>query len=156
MKTIFIGRLGKDAEVKTSSKGNSFLSFPVAIDEFARGERTTIWANVTYTRNVDNISKYLLKGKQVQIFGNLQCRIYSGKTNGVDEAKIAYDVLAESLDFVGGNSSGDTATQQTTTVTTSVAEENATCGELRRPTVAEPIVATVTSVANDADDDLPF
>ena len=38
-----IGRLGADAEIATSKEGRNYLKFNVAVDEAAKGEKSTSW-----------------------------------------------------------------------------------------------------------------
>ena len=80
----FNGRLGNDAEVKTSAKGNQFVSFTVAVDEYdsATKQRVTNWVRVTdFSSKATNMLPYLRKGTSVFVTGTLTCGAYLDKTN---------------------------------------------------------------------------
>ena len=149
LKVSFIGRLGADAEVKTSQSGNQFLTMNVAVDNYHKGERNTIWVRVATLgdRNV-KMKDYLTKGKLVDVNGVLQVSTYVNK-NG--ETAISYDVNADRIDFVNVGGSGSTQTNET------VAESAQDTGTFKPQQTAapQPSVAVAASESNDVDD-LPF
>lgn len=70
---IFDGRIGKDAEVRTTRGGKPFVRFSVANNSFVGGQDKTEWFDVTsYDPYViENRVKYLTKGTYVIISGSL-------------------------------------------------------------------------------------
>ena len=85
-KVILVGRLGKDPEVRHTNNGGKIASFSVATSESwndrASGERKekTEWHRVVIfsTGLCDIAEKYLRKGSQVYIEGQLQTRKWTG------------------------------------------------------------------------------
>jgi single-strand DNA-binding protein len=80
-KTILLGRLGKDAERKTSANGVSFWKFSIATNEWisTRNEEETTWHNITcfneYAgKQLDDKGK---KGTLVYIEGKIQKDTYT-------------------------------------------------------------------------------
>jgi single-strand DNA-binding protein len=98
----FNGRLGNDAEIKTSAKGNQFVTFTVAVDDYdsATKQRITNWVRVTdFSSRATNMIQYLRKGTSVFVTGSLTCGVYLDKTNNVP--KISYDATAFRIEFCG-------------------------------------------------------
>ena len=140
----FIGRLGADCEEKSSQNGNKFLTMNVAVDNYHKGERSTIWVRVAaigerHTR----MKEYLTKGKLVSVSGPLQTSIYTNK-NG--ENMIAYDVTADRIDFINVGGSGSTQTSEASASTGTFKPQ--TNGQVSQMSASAP-------QSNDADD-LPF
>ncbi len=103
-KVILVGHLGRDAETKFTPGGAARTSFSVATSRRWKDQQTgdwkeeTDWANVTLWR-AENLSPYLLKGKQVYIEGRLRTRSYEDK----DGKKVyATEVVAEEVILLGG------------------------------------------------------
>ena len=85
-KVILVGRLGKDPEVRHTNNGGKIASFSLATSESwndrASGERKekTEWHRVVIfsTGLCDIAEKYLKKGSQVYLEGQLQTRKWTG------------------------------------------------------------------------------
>ena len=85
-KVILVGRLGKDPEVRHTNNGGKIASFSLATSESwndrASGERKekTEWHRVVIfsTGLCDIAEKYLRKGAQVYLEGQLQTRKWTG------------------------------------------------------------------------------
>jgi single-strand DNA-binding protein len=137
----FNGRLGADAELKTSKNGKQFVSMRVATDEFRNGERGTAWLNVSYYGDrAVKMHEYLKKGNAVSVLGSETVGTYQSK-NG--ETMVSRDVLADRVDFLGLGKSGDTQSNEAVTET----------GKFEPKTdTAEMATATAAT----SDDDLPF
>lgn len=82
-KCIFIGRLGKDPEVRNLDNGSTVASFSIAVSESYKdrttGEKkeTTEWINCVAWRGLAEIAqKYIHKGDQVFVEGKLKTRSY--------------------------------------------------------------------------------
>jgi single-strand DNA-binding protein len=86
------GNLGRDPEVKTSSKGNKYARFSVACNDYKDGEKTTTWVNVTCVDKfkVDIIEKYLSKGSKVLVEGTPDARQY---TTSAGEPGVSLDLF---------------------------------------------------------------
>ena len=136
----FNGRLGADAEVRTSKGGKQYVSMRVATDEFKNGEKSTAWLNVTYHNDkAIKMQPFLKKGSAVNVIGSETVGTYQDK-NG--ETQISRDILADRVDFLGLGGSGSTQSNDTVTDT----------GKFKKTEEAEMATAT----ASTSDDDLPF
>jgi single-strand DNA-binding protein len=77
-KIIIIGNLGRDAEVRYTVQGIQVCDFTVATNEKRRNqngeiENVTTWFRVNlWGKQVENISRYLTRGKQVLVEGRLR------------------------------------------------------------------------------------
>jgi single-strand DNA-binding protein len=136
----FNGRLGADAEVRTSKSGKQYVSMRVATDEFKNGEKGTAWLNVTYhSDRAIKMQPFLKKGSAISVIGSETVGTYQDK-NG--DTQISRDVLADRVDFLGLGGSGTTQSNETVTDT----------GKFKKTEEAEMATAT----ASTSDDDLPF
>ena len=134
-----IGRLGADAELRTSAKGNQFVSMRVASNDFFNGENVTTWVNVMWSgERAVKMQEHMKKGSAVSIHGTLRTSLFTNK-NG--EQSISTDLFADRVDFVNLGKSGDTQTNEAVTDT----------GTLK-PKAQE----TSSAAASKDVDDLPF
>lgn len=82
-KTILIGNLGKNPELKMTSTGNPVARFSLATTETwknAQGEKQsrTDWHNIlVWGKQAEVAEKFLRKGKQVLVEGRIQYREYT-------------------------------------------------------------------------------
>ena len=138
----FMGRLGADAELKTSKGGKQFVSMRIATDEFKNGERGTAWINVSYyAEKGTKMLEFLKKGSAVSVLGVETVGTYQSK-NG--ETMVSRDVIADRVDFVNLGKSGDTQSSETVADTGTFK---------KKANEAETVAATA---ASSSDDDLPF
>ena len=140
----FIGRLGADAELRTSKGGKQYVAMRVATDEFKNGEKGTAWINVTYHGDrAIKMHEYLKKGSAVSVMGSETVGTYQNK-NG--ETQVSRDVLADRVDFLNLGKSGDGQTNETSTDTGTF-----------KPKEQEAEMATAAAAStSDGADDLPF
>lgn len=138
----FNGRLGADAEIKTSAKsGKQYVAMRVATDEFRNGEKGTAWMNVTYHGDrAIKMQEYLKKGNAVTVMGVETVSTYQNR-NG--ETMVSRDVIADRVEFVNLGKSGETQSNDAVTDTGKF-EPKATAAEM----------ATATAATDT--DDLPF
>jgi single-strand DNA-binding protein len=113
-KVILIGNLGRDAETKFTPSGAAATRFSVATSrrwkdkESEEWKEETNWTNVILWRS-ENLTNYLLKGKQVYVEGQLRTRSYDDK----DGKKVyATEVIAEEVLLLGGHVEGQGAQPQ--------------------------------------------
>jgi len=83
-KVILLGHLGKDAETRFTPSGTSVTNFTLATNRRTKDQQTGEWRDETDWHRVvcwqaENISNYLLKGKQVYLEGRLQTRQWEDK-----------------------------------------------------------------------------
>jgi single-strand DNA-binding protein len=138
----FNGRLGADAEVRTSKGGKQYVSMRVATDEFKNGEKSTAWLNVTYhSDRAIKMQPFLKKGSAISVIGSETVGTYQDK-NG--ETQVSRDVLADRVDFIGLGSSANTQSNDAVT-------ETGKFKKTEKTDEAEMATATAST-----DDDLPF
>ena len=150
----FIGRLGGNAEVKVSQKGNQFVVMNVATDEFKKGEKSTSWLRVTCLDDRTlKMVPYLTKGKLISIIGTETVSAYQSRTGqlGVDRT-----VIADRIEFVGGGKSQDEQAAEVKVEPTM--QPTATVQESTTQPMPSVVMQTsnVASQVGDEDDDLPF
>ena len=99
-KTILLGRLTRNPEVRYSQKNNMMVvNFTLAVNrKYVRQgeERQTDFINiVTYSKLAEFAQKYLKQGLQICICGRIQNRTYE------DNGKKRYitEIIAEDIDF---------------------------------------------------------
>lgn len=147
MNVFFNARLGADAELKESQKGQ-FIAMRAVYNEYnkAKGENEAIWVNIVAEASEYNkkMLQYWTKGKLLSFSGKERVSLFTSKDGNVG---IDRTIRATSIDFVSGGSNGESNTSQTTN--TQVTTPQVDCGTLRQPTM-------VTSVASSPEDDLPF
>ena len=113
LQLTIIGHLGADAEVKTAN-GNQFVSFRVAHTEtFKASDGTkrerTQWVSCALNGDGGELLKYLVKGQQVCVVGNMTLGVASSQ---IQRAMVATcNVHVRSIELVGG-SAGDSFPRQ--------------------------------------------
>ena len=148
-KVILIGNLGRDAETKFTPSGVAATRFSVATSrrwkdkESEEWKEETNWTNVILWRS-ENLTNYLLKGKQVYVEGRLQTRSYDDK----DGKKVyATEVVAEEVLLLGGQVEGQNAQPQAARAAAGGGRDDRaraaalvrTAGQARRPAAARPL-----------------
>jgi single-strand DNA-binding protein len=103
-KVLLLGHLGKDAETKFTPSGVARSTFTVATNRRWKDQQTGEWKEETDWHNVvlwrsENLSNYLLKGKQVWVEGRLQTRNYEDKDG---QKRYVTEVVADELILLGG------------------------------------------------------
>lgn len=152
-KITIIGRLGRDAALRETQSGRKVIAFPVAVNGRANGVEKTSWYDVSsfnYER-YQNMVKYLTKGSSVTVIGDLDADLETG-SDGVTRCR--RNILADSIDFLPGNTSGSTQTNATKTTDEAPAEEDMPRNRGKKATAKE---APAPIPESDEDkDDLPF
>jgi single-strand DNA-binding protein len=75
IQAAFVGRLGKDAEVRTTRDGKPWASFPVAVDTDRDNEAGTAWVRVAcFGDSVADLAPRLTKGTEIYTEGRLTLR----------------------------------------------------------------------------------
>lgn len=101
----FTGRLGADAELRSTQSGEKVLSFRVANDVGFGDRKTTQWVECSlWGRRGEAISQFLTKGKQVCVSGELTLREFQ-KRDGT--AGSGLSVRVNEVDFMGGREGGE-------------------------------------------------
>ena len=106
-RTITIGTLGADPEVKQFSNGGSITTISVAVSEKWTDKQTgqpkesTEWLRIVFNNKLAEIAaQYLRKGSQVYVEGSLRTRKYQDQ-NGQD--RYVTEIRADQMQMLGGN-----------------------------------------------------
>lgn len=103
-KAFFVGRVGKDAEVKYTPQGKAVCNFSIAVDVGWGENKKTLWVGGTlWEKKAESLAKFLTKGKQVAICGEVDLRVWIGRNDGDAQGQITVNV--RDLTLCGG--SGD-------------------------------------------------
>jgi single-strand DNA-binding protein len=71
----FIGRVGRDPEIRYSQDGKSIANFSIAVSEKYKDKETTEWVRVVaFSKLAEIVEKYVVKGRQVFVSGRMQTR----------------------------------------------------------------------------------
>ncbi|HCU8275451.1 TPA: single-stranded DNA-binding protein [Staphylococcus aureus] len=153
-RTILVGRLTRDPELRTTQSGLNVASFTLAVNRTftnAQGEREADFINViVFKKQAENVNKYLSKGSLAGVDGRLQTRNYENK-----EGQRVYvtEVVADSIQFLEpkniNNNQQDLYQQQA----------QQTRGQSQNPynkPVKDNPFANANGSIDISDDDLPF
>ncbi|HDK7792429.1 TPA: single-stranded DNA-binding protein [Staphylococcus aureus] len=153
-RTILVGRLTRDPELRTTPSGVSVATFTLAVNRTftnAQGEREADFVNcVVFRRQADNVNNYLSKGSLAGVDGRLQSRNYE---NQEGRRVFVTEVVCDSVQFLEPKNTNDSQQdlyQQ---------QVQQTRGQSQYP-YNKPVKDNPFANANDPieidDDDLPF
>lgn len=103
-RTVLVGRLTKDPELRYTPSGVAVTTFTLAVNrQFSnnQGEREADFINIVAWRQLAELcANHLKKGSQAGLEGRLQTRSYDNK-----EGKRVYvtEVVADMVQFIGSN-----------------------------------------------------
>jgi single-strand DNA-binding protein len=101
----FIGRLGKDPEVRYTADSNAICNFSIAVGYKTATKETTEWVRITTFGKLAGIcADYLKKGSQVFVAGRMTTRKWQNK-DGVDQ--YTTEVVADQMQMLGGRPAED-------------------------------------------------
>jgi len=108
-KSMIIGNLGKDPEMRYTANGNAVTTFNVATSRTFSGadgerrEETEWFTVVTWNRLAETCAQYLTKGRQVYVEGRMQTRSWDGN-DGIKHYRT--ELIAETVKFLGNRGDG--------------------------------------------------
>ena len=114
-RTVLVGRLTKDPELRYTPNGVPVATFTLAVNrpfKNASGENEVDFLNcVVWRKPAENVSNYLKKGSLAGVDGRVQTRNYEGS-----DGKRVYvtEILAESVQFLDTRGSGGDNAQSNT------------------------------------------
>lgn len=81
MQTITIaGRIGRDAELRSTQNGDQVCNFSVAVETRQGREKVTNWWRVSmWGKRGETLAQYLTKGSAVTVIGGFELSEYDGK-----------------------------------------------------------------------------
>ena len=102
-RTILMGRLTADPELKKTPNGVSVTSFTLAVQRNYQKEQTDFIPIVAWRQTADFICQYFRKGQLIALEGSVQTRSYTDK-NG--NKRTAFEVVAEHVYFAESKKEG--------------------------------------------------
>jgi single-strand DNA-binding protein len=153
-KVMLIGNVGKDPEVTTLDKGGKVAKFTLATSEKytdKSGNKTerTDWHNiVAWGPLADLVEKYVVKGKQLYLEGQIRNR--SWEQDGVK--KFATDINITQLVFLSNGNGGSNGKAENS----SSSSEAPKAAAAKKSTTTKEPEPVVTPAMDDTDEDLPF
>lgn len=112
-RTVLVGRLTKDPELRYTPNGVAVASFTLAVNRTftnQQGEREADFINcIVWKKPAENVANFLKKGSLAGVDGRIQTRTYDGQ----DGKKVfVVEVVAESVQFLEPKSQGQGQNQQ--------------------------------------------
>ena len=81
LKVMIAGRIGKDAQHRTTQGGTDICSFTVACDVGFGENKSTVWVDVAkFGKGAEGLARFIRKGDPITVSGDLATREYEGKT----------------------------------------------------------------------------
>ena len=110
MNTWFgIGRATKDCEISTTNSGINVAKFTIAVDrkfKDAEGNKVTDFINIVAWRGLADVcGKYIKKGQQVAVKGELQIRSYDANDG---TKRYVTEIIADDITLLGSKNNGET------------------------------------------------
>ena len=103
--TNFVGRLGRDWELKYSGGGNAYAKNSLAVRRSFKdkksGEYETDWVPITaFGKSAETLANYTNKGSSLGVEGSLQV---TQTQNEAGENRTYYDVIINKFHFISGD-----------------------------------------------------
>lgn len=115
-KIFLIGRLTKDAEIRSTNTGKKVASFSIAVNEGKdqNGQEIVQFFNLSaWERLAEIIEQYIKKGSKVAVVGKLQNRSWDKpdgtKAYATDVLVKELEILSSSSDREAGSTSSDSS-----------------------------------------------
>ncbi len=108
-KTIIVGNLGADAEMRYTPSGAAVSNFRVAVNERwndreGQPQEKTTWFRVAlWGKQAEAINQYLVKGKEVLVEGSVEASAYTAQDG---TAKAGLELRARDVRLLGGREGG--------------------------------------------------
>ena len=132
----FIGRLGKDPEIRYLASGVAVCSFSIAVGWKTKDKEGAEWVSVTAFEKLGEIcAEYLKKGSQVYISGRMKTEKYDDK-EGV--TRYVTKIVADRMQMLGSRDDSQPAAPRPA------------------PAAAPKAAAKPSGGFEDMDDDIPF
>ena len=96
-KIFIIGRLTAEPENRTTPNGISVTTLRVAVNRRMNRDQTDFFNVVTWRGLADNCARYLVKGQQVAVEGELQMRAYEDRDG---TKRTAIEINANNVEFL--------------------------------------------------------
>ena len=97
-KVYLIGRLATAPQNRQTPNGISVTTFDLAVTRRSNRDNTDFFKITTWRGLAETCAKYLEKGQQAAIVGELQTRSYEDKSGA---KRTAFDIVADDVEFLG-------------------------------------------------------
>lgn len=102
-KVMLLGRLVRDPElIYAAGTGTAVSKFTIAVNRKKKDEKADFISCVAFGKTAETIAQYFIKGRQIAIAGRIQTSDYEGQDG---KKKYKTDIVIETFDFIGSNSS---------------------------------------------------
>src|SRR5690625_2473201 len=112
-RTVLVGRLTKDVDLRYTQSGKGVGNFTIAVNrpfKNQQGENEADFINcVAWGKQAENLAQYMKKGNQIGVDGRLQSRTYE---NQQVQTVYVTEVVADSVQFLESKSSNQSNNQQ--------------------------------------------
>lgn len=86
---LFTGKLTRDPEVKETANGSSFLTFTLAVNDYAGKDNPESTSFLDFTYNRINIAQYMHKGDMLTVQASAKQRKYTDR-DGKERSRIGF------------------------------------------------------------------
>lgn len=106
-----IGRLGADAELKSTSGGTALLTMSVAVNERKKtGDETTWFRVAVFGNRAEALGRLgLTRGTRVAVVGPVRASAYAGRDG---QPRASLEVIARELELLGGGNPARVSTMR--------------------------------------------
>lgn len=111
-KTLVIGHLGRDPEMRYTPSGQAVTSFSIATtrkwtDKSGQQQEKTTWFRVTAWDKLGELcNQYLTKGKLVLVEGDIEASAFTGQDG---QPRAGLELTARNVRFLSGSGQGGEA-----------------------------------------------
>ena len=99
-KTLVIGRIATDLELRQTNDGKSVTSFTMAVDRPGTygDNKKTDWLDIVAWRSTaEFVCKYFQKGSPIVVEGSIQTRVWEDKAG---QKRKSVEIVADNVEFV--------------------------------------------------------
>ena len=96
-KVFIVGRLTRDPEHRTTPNGVSVTTLGVAVTRRMNREEADFFNVIAWRGLADNCAKYLVKGQQIAVVGELRTRSYDAKDG---TKRYVTEIQADDIEFL--------------------------------------------------------
>ena len=106
-KVFIIGRLTKEPELRTTPNGVNVATMSVAVTRRMNREEADFFNVIAWRGLADNCAKYLVKGQQVAVAGELRTRSYEANDGS---KRYVTEIQADDIEFLAKPGAASTGT----------------------------------------------
>lgn len=144
---VFSGRVGADAELKTTEGGRKLLSFRVANDIGFGASKSTQWVDCSWWgQRAEAVANYIKKGDKITVAGEVKLQEFQ-RRDGTPGAKLA--VRVNDVDLAGRHEGEGGSERSTPSASSRSASDGGRSGSSSR-------APQKPAYDEDLDDTIPF